>query len=101
MCIRDRSSAAKAVLESLPHTSDESVLPTQKQSLYSAFAAACKRAAIYDFTFHDLRHEALSRLAERGDLSVLELSAISGHKTLRLVQLYVQLHASQLAQKLG
>lgn len=95
------SSAAKAVLESLPRTSDGSVLPTQKQSLYSAFAAACKRAAIYNFTFHDLRHEALSRLAERGDLSVLELSAISGHKTLRLVQLYVQLHASQLAQKLG
>ena len=46
-------------------------------------------------------HEALSRLAERGNLSVLELSAVSGHKTLRLVQMYVKLHAKSLALKLG
>jgi integrase len=95
------SSTAKAVLAELLRSIDGRALPTNKQTLYSAFAAACQRAAIYDFTFHDLRHEALSRLAERGDLSVLELSAISGHKTLRLVQQYVQLHASKLAEKLG
>ena len=95
------SSTAKAVLGELPRSIDGRVLPTNKQTLYSAFAAACQRAAIDDFTFHDLRHEALSRLAERGDLSILELSAISGHKTLRLVQLYVQLHVSKLAEKLG
>ena len=95
------SSAAATTLESLTHSVNGFVLPVAKQTLYSAFSAACKRTGITNFTFHDLRHEALSRLAERGDLSVLELSAISGHKTLRLVQLYVQLHASQLAAKLG
>ena len=95
------SSRAIAVLESIPRAIKGQVMPQKKQGLYAAFMTACKRAEIEDFHWHDLRHEALSRLAERGDLSVLELSAISGHKTLRLVQLYVQMHATTLAQKLG
>jgi integrase len=95
------ASRAIAVLESIPRAIKGQVIPQEKQGLYAAFITACKRAEIEDFHWHDLRHEALSRLAERGDLSVLELSAISGHKTLRLVQLYVQMHATALAQKLG
>lgn len=95
------SSAAKAVLERLPRSIDGRVFPIEKQTLSTAFRTACRRAKIDNFRWHDLRHEALSRLAERGDLSVLELSGISGHKTLRLLQLYVQLHASELAAKLG
>jgi integrase len=95
------SSRAAAVLEGLARTIKGKVFPVGKQTLYGAYKAACERAKIKDFTWHDLRHEALSRLAERGDLSVLELSAISGHKTLRLMQLYVQMHASDLAKKLG
>ncbi|MFZ5465087.1 MAG: tyrosine-type recombinase/integrase [Pseudomonadota bacterium] len=54
-----------------------------------------------DYTWHDLRHEALSRLAERGDLSTLELAAISGHKTLQMLKRYTHLHAEDLARKLG
>lgn len=95
------SSTAKAVLERLPRSIDGQVFPVEKQTLSTVFRTACRRAKIDNFRWHDLRHEALSRLAERGDLSVLELSGISGHKTLRLLQLYVQLHASQLAAKLG
>lgn len=95
------SSRAVKVLEGLPRNIKGNVIPLEKQTLHSAFKAACGRAKLENFHWHDLRHEALSRLAERGDLSVLELSAISGHKTLRLVQMYVQLHAAQLAQKLG
>lgn len=95
------SSRAIAVLAGLPKDIKGRVIPVEKQTLHSAFKTACSRANLEDFRWHDLRHESLSRLAERGDLSVLELSAISGHKTLRLVQMYVQLHASQLAAKLG
>lgn len=95
------SSAAVAVLKKLPHAADGSVFPQHKQTLYSAFVAACTRAGISDFTWHDLRHEAISRLASRGDLSVLELGAISGHKTLRVLKVYVQMHAAELARKLG
>jgi integrase len=37
--------------------------------------------------FHDLRHEALSRLSDAG-LNVIELSYISGHKTMAMLKRY-------------
>jgi integrase len=40
-----------------------------------------------DLRFHDLRHEALSRLSDAG-LNVIELSCISGHKTLSMLKRY-------------
>jgi len=70
-------------------------------TLYGVFKAACDRAKIVDFTFHDLRHEALSRLAERGDFNVLELAAVSGHKTLQMLERYTHLQAERLADKLA
>jgi integrase len=77
------------------------VFPVERMTLYHAFIAACKRAGVEDFTWHDLRHEALSRLAERGDLTVIELASISGHKTLQMLKRYTHLHAENLAIKLG
>jgi len=44
-----------------------------------AFERLRVRAKMSDFHFHDLRHEAISRLFERG-LNIAEVSAISGHK---------------------
>lgn len=96
------SSAAVAVLESLPRPIDGGlVFPVDRQTLYRAFIAACDRAKIKDFTWHDLRHEALSRLAERGDLNILELATISGHKTLQMLKRYTHIQAEGLARKLG
>jgi len=95
------TSRALAVLESIPRSTTGKVFPVERLTLYHAFVAACKRAGIKDYTWHDLRHEALSRLAERGDLSVLELAAISGHKTLQMLKRYTHLQAEKLAQKLG
>lgn len=40
-----------------------------------------------DLRFHDLRHEALSRLSDAG-LNVIELSHISGHKTMSMLKRY-------------
>lgn len=42
---------------------------------------AKKQARLDDFRFHDLRHEAVSRLVEAG-LSDQEVAAISGHNDL-------------------
>lgn len=95
------SSAARAVLNKLPESINGSVLPVERLTLYHAFSYACDRAKIEDFTFHDLRHEALSRLAERGDFTVLELAAVSGHKTLQMLKRYTHLQAEKLARKLG
>lgn len=95
------TSRALKVLETLPKAISGKVIPLERATLYKAFERACKRAGISDFTWHDLRHEALSRLAERGDLSVLEMAAVSGHKTLQMLKRYTHLNAERLAKKLG
>lgn len=65
-----------------------------------AFAVAALRAGFPDIRFHDLRHEATSRLFERG-LNSMEVAAITGHKTLAMLQRYTHLNAETLADKLG
>ncbi|HEY3326387.1 MAG TPA: site-specific integrase [Novimethylophilus sp.] len=95
------SSTALEVFKALPRAVSGVVLPVERLTLYHAFRYACDRAKVKNFTFHDLRHEALSRLAERGDFTVLELAAVSGHKTLQMLKRYTHLQAEKLAQKLG
>lgn len=95
------SPRALAILKSLPQDINGSVIPLQRMTLFHVFKAATVRAGIKDFTWHDLRHEALSRLAERGDFSVLELAAVSGHKTLQMLKRYTHLQAENLAKKLA
>ena len=95
------STRAVAVLEALPRSIDGVVFPVERMTLYHAFMAACTRAKITNYTWHDLRHEALSRLAERGDFTVLELAAVSGHKTLQMLKKYTHMQASKLAEKMG
>ena len=95
------SRAAMHVLDGLPKSISGRVFPLTRMTLYKAFERACERAGIIDYTWHDLRHEALSRLAERGDLSVLEMAAVSGHKTLQMLKRYTHLQAENLAKKLG
>lgn len=61
---------------------------------------ALERAGIADLHFHDLRHEAVSRLVERG-LSDQEVAAISGHKSMQMLKRYTHLRAEDLVAKLG
>lgn len=49
---------------------------------------------------HDLRHEATSRIAEKLD-NILELSAVTGHKDIRMLKRYYHPRAEDLAKKLG
>ena len=95
------SPAALSVLDTLPVSIVGKVIPVERMTLFHVFQAACGRAGIEDFTWHDLRHEALSRLAERGDMTVLELAAVSGHKTLQMLKRYTHLQAEKLAAKLA
>lgn len=50
--------------------------------------------------WHDLRHEAASRLFEKG-LHPLEVAAITGHKSLTMLRRYTHLQPNQLLAKLG
>jgi integrase len=52
-----------------------------------------------DLRFHDLRHEALSRLSDAG-LNVIELSHISGHRTLSMLKRYVHCSHPAIFMKL-
>jgi integrase len=52
-----------------------------------------------DLRFHDLRHEALSRLSDAG-LNVIELSHISGHRTLSMLKRYVHCSHTAIFMKL-
>jgi len=54
---------------------------------------------LLDLHFHDLRHEATSRLAEK--LAMHELMKVTGHKTSGMMSRYYHPRASDLALKLG
>ena len=53
-----------------------------------------------DLRFHDLRHEATSRLFEKG-LGVMEVASMTGHKSLSMLKRYTHIEAEKLAKKLG
>jgi integrase len=79
------------------------------QSVHNAFnlAVTKARAAQPDSTtflkglrFHDLRHEAVTRLFEKG-LNPIEVGMVSGHKTLSMLQRYTHLRSEELVSKLA
>ena len=85
------------ILQSLPRDSCSSVFPIRATSLRKHYKKAVRRAELHwdeasdnpfkDLTFHDLRHQALSHLSDLG-LNVIELSEISGHRTLNMLKRY-------------
>lgn len=68
---------------------DNRLFTSRVNTISSGFKKACELARIPDLTFHDLRHEALSRLADRG-LGVYDIMTISGHSTMEQLKVYVQ-----------
>ncbi len=54
---------------------------------------------LVDLTFHDLRHEATSRFFEKG-LNPMQVAAITGHKSLQMLNRYTHLKAEDLAKML-
>lgn len=93
---------AIAALQSLQVHQEGRVFTLRADSMSQAFERSCEphRAKVPNVRFHDLRHEATSRLFERG-LSVMEVAAITGHKTLEMLKRYTHLRAEDLVKKLG
>lgn len=94
------SSTAITVLEALPRNLNGMVFSIKTMAVVHAFQRACKKAGIEDLRFHDLRHEATSRLFEKG-LNPMEVASITGHKTLAMLKRYTHLRAEDLARRLG
>ena len=91
---------------------DERTIPLTKRALYilentqlpfpmSANAVRLawdrlkKKGNIKDLHFHDLRHEATSRLFERG-FNVMEVASITGHENLKHLKRYTHIKPESL-----
>lgn len=94
------STVAVSVLKSLPHRIDGNVFGVGGSHVSRTFRETCEKLKIEDLRWHDLRHEACSRLFEKG-LNPMEVASISGHKTLQMLKRYTHLRAEDLAKKLG
>jgi integrase len=96
------STRAIGALKKLANENTGPVFKLKAESMSQSFERACEehRANIPDLRFHDLRHEATSRLFERG-LNIMEVAAITGHRTLEMLKRYTHLRAEDLAKKLG
>lgn len=94
------SMRAVSVLAGLPRDPCGRVFPVTGEALKQSFTRAVERACLGDLHFHDLRHEATSRIAPKLG-NVLELSAVTGHMSLQMLKRYFHPVASDLAKKLG
>jgi integrase len=87
-------------IKALPRNINGRLFNMTPHAISYAFIRASKRAGLTDLHFHDLRHEAITRFFEKG-FNVMEVSSISGHKTLQMLHRYTHLRAEELAKKLG
>jgi len=94
------SSRALAILERLPRSLSGCVFPIKPQTVAAAFMKASKRAGLGDVRFHDLRHTATTLMASKLP-NVIELAAVTGHKSLAMLKRYYHPKAVELARKLG
>ena len=95
------SSRAVSVLKALRSASNgEQVFPTTTSAVGQAWLRLRQRAGSPDLHFHDLRHEAVTRLLERG-WNLIEVATVSGHRELKMLQRYSHLRAEDLVQRLG
>lgn len=111
------STAAAEAFKGLPKSIGGRVFATTASAVKQSWARAVARAQrnyladcktngrepvagfLDEITFHDLRHEATSRLAEK--LALHELMKVTGHKDTRMLARYYHPRAEDLARKLG
>ena len=94
------STTAVQTLASMPRSVCGAVFPITAHALAANFDKAAKRAELLDLRFHDLRHTAITNIARKLP-NLIELAAVSGHKSLKMLQRYYHPNAQDLARKLG
>jgi integrase len=71
------------------------IFPVKAATVSTAFTRACAECGIEDLNFHDLRHEAASRLFE-AEYRIEQVALVTGHKDWRQLRRYVQLRPEDL-----
>ncbi len=103
------STRALNAIQTQPRSIDGKLFSAKQGSIRSAFFIALtqaqgtqpdSKAFLRGLRFHDLRHEAVTRLFEKG-LNAIEVGMVSGHKTLSMLQRYTHLRCTDLVTKLG
>jgi integrase len=102
------STRAINAIQSQPRSINGRLFSAKSGSIRSAFLIALNKAQaskpdskvfLRQLRFHDLRHEAVTRLFEKG-LNPIEVGVVSGHKTLSMLQRYTHLRSEDLVAKL-
>lgn len=103
------STRALTAILSLPRAINGRLFSSGYLSIHKAFKLAVTKAQaaqpdkvtfLRGLRFHDLRHEAVTRLFEKG-LNPIEVGMMSGHKTLSMLQRYTHLRSEELVVKLA
>jgi integrase len=89
---------AKRLLHQMAGGEGARIFELNVWSFNSAFRAARDKAGIQNLHFHDTRHEAITRLAQKID--VLPLARIIGHHNLHQLLVYYNEAASDIAKRL-
>lgn len=91
---------AQATLAAMKSDCTKPVFPLSANAVRLAFERVRKRAGLKDVRFHDLRHEAISRLFDRG-LTTPEVALLSGHKTVSQLFRYAHADIGRVARLLS
>ncbi len=103
------STRALNAIQTQPRSIGGRLFLAKPGSIRSAFLIALTKAQatqsdsksfLRELRFHDLRHEAVTRLFEKG-LNPIEVGMVSGHKTLSMLQRYTHLRPERLIAKLA
>lgn len=90
---------AWAIVDRQPAVADDDrVFPFNHRSVSSAFTRACKLLGIEDLHFHDLRHEATSRLFEAG-YAIQEVAQFTLHDSWATLQRYTHLKPEHIKER--
>lgn len=93
------SRSALRTIERLRGFDDERVLGLGSQTLDALFRRARDKAGLSGFTFHDSRHTAATRLAQR--LNLLDLCRMFGWRNPKFAAVYYNARAADIAKRLG
>jgi integrase len=95
------STRAVEIIRALPRPiiAGAPLFPLNQDDVIRTFREACTAARIENLKFHDLRHEATSRICKR--VSMQEAMKITGHKTPSMLMRYYHPKAEDLARKLA
>lgn len=89
---------ALKIIQRQPRTPGEPrIFPWDQNTVTAYFMRVARKAGFKNLHFHDLRHEAISRLFEQG-YGIPEVALVSGHKAWRNLQRYTHLKPESLHQ---